>query len=248
MPESAPTTSLGTASTPDAEERAAFLAAARRQTSRDRTLCETLHYTGCRPSELVEITPARVGLSGGAVTIRSLKKRRDASGAPRVVYRSVPVPPDYLDTLGSRPRSPAAPRPPAGRSAAADLPAHPHPRLADRQARHGRGRPPRRPAALPQGPAPRLRRPRRRLRRAPQHAPEVARPRAALHHRDLRRRRGQGGTGHRAEDVVGAGHPGARRPPEIRDMHGARQPPKSVFQGATGLSLKCRVLGGLTPC
>ena len=83
----------------NAEERAAFLAAARRQTSRDRTLCETLHVTGCRPSELVEITPARVDLSGGTVTIRSLKKRKDASGSPRVVYRSVPVPPDYLDTL-----------------------------------------------------------------------------------------------------------------------------------------------------
>jgi integrase len=83
----------------NAEERAAFLAAARRQTARDRTLCETLHYTGCRPSELVEITPARVDLSAGTVTIRSLKKRRDASEQARIVYRSVPVPPEYLDTL-----------------------------------------------------------------------------------------------------------------------------------------------------
>ena len=41
----------------NAEERAAFLAAARRQPARDRTLCETLHFTGCRSSELVEITP-----------------------------------------------------------------------------------------------------------------------------------------------------------------------------------------------
>ncbi|MGB3556461.1 MAG: site-specific integrase [Jannaschia sp.] len=83
----------------NAEERAAFLAAARRQSPRDRTLCETLHFTGCRPSEVIEITPARVDLSTGTVTIRSLKKRKDASGKPRVVYRSVPVPPDYLDTL-----------------------------------------------------------------------------------------------------------------------------------------------------
>jgi hypothetical protein len=30
----------------NAEERAAFLAAARRQPARDRTLCETLHFTG----------------------------------------------------------------------------------------------------------------------------------------------------------------------------------------------------------
>ena len=85
----------------NAEERAAFLAVARRQPARDRTLCETLHYTGCRPSELLEITPTRVDLSGRTITLRSLKKRKDASGRSRVVYRSVPVPPDYLDTLNT---------------------------------------------------------------------------------------------------------------------------------------------------
>ncbi|SFE89595.1 Phage integrase family protein [Roseivivax sediminis] len=85
----------------NAEERAAFLAVARRQPARDRTLCETLHYTGCRPSELLEITPARVDLSGGTITIRSLKKRKDASGRSKVAYRAVPVPPDYLDTLNT---------------------------------------------------------------------------------------------------------------------------------------------------
>ena len=85
----------------NAEERAAFLAAARRQPARDRTLCETLHFTGCRPSELIEITPARVDLSGGTIAIRSLKKRKDAAGKMKLVYRSVPVPPDYLDTLNT---------------------------------------------------------------------------------------------------------------------------------------------------
>lgn len=81
------------------EERAAFLAAARRQPARDRTLCEALHWTGCRPSELLEITPARVDLSGGTIAIRSLKKRRDTSGQQKVVFRYVPVPPEFLDTL-----------------------------------------------------------------------------------------------------------------------------------------------------
>ena len=85
----------------NAEERACFLAVARKQPARDRTLCETLHYTGCRPSELIEITPARVDLSGGTIAIRSLKKRKDASGVQKVVYRNVPVPPDYLDTLNT---------------------------------------------------------------------------------------------------------------------------------------------------
>ncbi|WP_168199338.1 tyrosine-type recombinase/integrase [Pseudorhodobacter turbinis] len=85
----------------NAEERAAFLKLARQRPARDRTVCETLHYTGCRPSELIEITPARIDLSGTAVTIRSLKKRKDSSGEQKAVYRSVPVPPEYLDTLNT---------------------------------------------------------------------------------------------------------------------------------------------------
>jgi integrase/recombinase XerD len=83
----------------NAEERSAFLTAARRQPARDRTLCEALHWTGCRPSELLEITPARVDLSGGTIAIRSLKKRKDAAGQQKVVFRYVPVPAEFLDTL-----------------------------------------------------------------------------------------------------------------------------------------------------
>ena len=37
----------------NAEERAAFLAVTGRQGARDRTLCETLHWTGCRASEFL---------------------------------------------------------------------------------------------------------------------------------------------------------------------------------------------------
>jgi integrase/recombinase XerD len=85
----------------NAEERAAFLAAARRQPARDRTLCEALHWTGCRPSELIAITPSQVDLSGGTITIRCLKKHRDAFGRAKIVFRSVPVPPEFLDTLNT---------------------------------------------------------------------------------------------------------------------------------------------------
>lgn len=85
----------------NAEERSAFLAAARRKPARDRTLCETLHWTRCRPSELIEITPARVDLSGRTIAIRSLKKRRDAKGQQKVIFRSVPVPAEFLDTLNA---------------------------------------------------------------------------------------------------------------------------------------------------
>ena len=85
----------------NAEERDAFLNTARKRPARDRTLCETLLFTGCRPGELIEITPARTDLSGGTVTLRSLKKRKDQSGQPKIIYRAVPVPPDYLDTLNT---------------------------------------------------------------------------------------------------------------------------------------------------
>ena len=85
----------------NAEERAAFLAVARKRPARDRTLCETLHFTGCRPSELIEITPARVDLAGHTITLRTLKKRKDKNGQPKTVYRSVPVPESYLDTLNT---------------------------------------------------------------------------------------------------------------------------------------------------
>jgi integrase len=85
----------------NAEERAAFLTAARRQPARDRTLCETLHWTGCRPSELLEITPAKIDLSGGTIAIRSLKKRKDANGVQKALFRSIPVPPELTDTLNT---------------------------------------------------------------------------------------------------------------------------------------------------
>jgi integrase/recombinase XerD len=77
----------------NAEERAAFLAAAALQPPKIRVFAETLHYTGCRISESLEITPARVDLSEHRVILRSLKKRRGD------VFRSLPVPQDYIDRL-----------------------------------------------------------------------------------------------------------------------------------------------------
>lgn len=59
-----------------AEERAAFLAAARNSRRAVRTLCETLHYTGCRLSEALALTPRRIDFSAGTVTFETLKKRR----------------------------------------------------------------------------------------------------------------------------------------------------------------------------
>ncbi len=83
----------------NADERAAFLRVAKGKTPLERTLCETLHYTGCRISEAIELTPARIDLSANTVAIRSLKKRKDKNGQQRIIYRTIPVPSDYIDTL-----------------------------------------------------------------------------------------------------------------------------------------------------
>ncbi len=75
------------------KERTAFLKAA---SLRDPIQCafgEMLAYTGCRISEALEVTASRIDLDGHTVTLRSLKKRRED------VYRAVPLPPDYVDSL-----------------------------------------------------------------------------------------------------------------------------------------------------
>ena len=78
----------------DEAEHARFLAAAAvLERGEVRTLCATLAYTGCRISEALELTADRVDLSSQVVTFRSLKKRG------RTLYRPIPVPESYLDTL-----------------------------------------------------------------------------------------------------------------------------------------------------
>jgi integrase len=75
------------------EERKAFLKAASRAPREVRSFCSTLHYTGCRVSEALTLTPKSIDLSGKVIVFESLKKRR------RGVFRAVPVPSDLLDTL-----------------------------------------------------------------------------------------------------------------------------------------------------
>ncbi|WP_285673535.1 tyrosine-type recombinase/integrase [Paralimibaculum aggregatum] len=82
-----------------AEERERFLAASRQARPELRTLCDTLVFTGARVSEALELTPARIDMSGQRVIIRSLKKRKDKLGNQMIEHRAVPVPPALLDTL-----------------------------------------------------------------------------------------------------------------------------------------------------
>ena len=75
------------------EERKAFLSASLRADPSVRTLCGILHHTGCRISEALELNASRVDLSEGTIVFRSLKKRGER------IFRAVPVPPDFLDTV-----------------------------------------------------------------------------------------------------------------------------------------------------
>ena len=77
----------------NAEERSAFLKFSRARDPVHCAFAELLYFTGCRISEALEVTPERIDLSDNRVILRSLKKRRGD------VYRAVPLPPYYTDSL-----------------------------------------------------------------------------------------------------------------------------------------------------
>lgn len=76
------------------EERAAFLEAARTSDRQLKCLCHVLHYSGCRISEALELTPRRIDLLDQSLRIRTLKKR-----AAKIVYRDIPLPPPLIESL-----------------------------------------------------------------------------------------------------------------------------------------------------
>jgi integrase len=76
-----------------ASERSAFLLAAAKTPGEIRSFCETLHYTGCRISEALNLTFDGIDLENQTIVFETLKKRR------RGVYRSVPVPECLLNTI-----------------------------------------------------------------------------------------------------------------------------------------------------
>ena len=116
-----------------AQERRDFLAAAKAQEPKLRTFCETLHWTGGRISEALEIIPRRVELDAGEITLRALKKRR------KDVYRAAPVPPEYWTPFGYGFRAQACPEA-HHRRRQAPMGLEPPARLEDHQGRDGRGR------------------------------------------------------------------------------------------------------------
>ena len=82
-------------------ERKRFLANSAKLSPDKRAFCRVLHYTGCRISEALALTPDSIDLSEGVILIETLKRRRKA------VYRVVPVPKPLLlelAKLSSEPR------------------------------------------------------------------------------------------------------------------------------------------------
>ena len=55
------------------EERRRFLDASALESPSERMFCHVLHYTGCRPSEALAISPRHVMVEDAAIVIRSLK-------------------------------------------------------------------------------------------------------------------------------------------------------------------------------
>ena len=62
----------------------------------DRTFCEMIYWTGCRPSEALALTALSVDLEEQWVMIRSLKKRGRLKGRH---FRPVPVPEEFMTRL-----------------------------------------------------------------------------------------------------------------------------------------------------
>lgn len=84
-----------------AQERDQFLDAAEHEDRENQMFCRVLHYTGCRPSEALELVPGRVLMDEKSLVFRSLKKRKeDSRGRTKLPqYRTVPVPNSLVKEL-----------------------------------------------------------------------------------------------------------------------------------------------------
>jgi integrase/recombinase XerD len=83
------------------EERRRFLDASALESPQDRMFCHLLHYSGCRPSEALAVSPRRVMVNDSAIVIHSLKKHKtDSQGRlKQAQYRTVPVPAFLIEHL-----------------------------------------------------------------------------------------------------------------------------------------------------
>ena len=99
-----------------ATERERFLAALNvLQRPEERTFCEMLHWTGCRPSEALALTALNIDIEDGTVVVCTLKKRGGHRGRQ---FRAIPAPRAYIERLDAvHGLSRARVRPDGGRDA-----------------------------------------------------------------------------------------------------------------------------------
>lgn len=85
----------------NADERTRFLEAAREETREYRVMAHVLHYTGCRPIEVIGVTPERIHLADCAILFQSAKKHKlnKKGEVKQPVYRQVEIPDRLLDEL-----------------------------------------------------------------------------------------------------------------------------------------------------
>ncbi len=84
-----------------AQERKNFLAAAEHEAPEIQMFCQVLHFTGCRPSEALELSASRIRMNEKIIVIRTLKKRKyDSNGRQRKPqFRQIPVPSRLINEL-----------------------------------------------------------------------------------------------------------------------------------------------------
>lgn len=83
------------------DERDRFLKAADEKDRVERMFCQMLYYTGCRPSEALELTIGRILIDEKSIVFRCLKKRKkDGKGRlKQPEYRTVPVLNIFIESL-----------------------------------------------------------------------------------------------------------------------------------------------------
>lgn len=83
------------------DERKRFIESSKMESRESRMFCRVLHDTGCRPSEALELSAARINLEEMNIVFRSLKKRtHDMQGRKKEPeFREVPVSDEMIDML-----------------------------------------------------------------------------------------------------------------------------------------------------
>jgi len=83
-----------------AQERKQFLTAAEEEDRENRIFCHILHYTGCRPSEALELSPGRILIDEKRLFSHSEKRKKDSRGRVKLPeFRTVPVSKILIDSL-----------------------------------------------------------------------------------------------------------------------------------------------------